>query len=354
MGVKKKRTVPGLYLRPDGVYEKILTIDGKRVAFRSSEPNEVWNKIANHKNTPGDTLPFEEVAGRWWVEHTPSLEYNTVRGYQGAYRRVTKAFSGKPISSITAEELSNYIKRFSVNHAQKTVKNVLLIIRLIFDYAGVHNIIKTNPVLFVRIPKGLPKTKRRMPTDEETNIIKNSQNLPFGLFFFLVLYTGCRKGEALALQWRDIDFSKKRIHISKSVYFEGGTARIKEPKTDSGNREVILLDKLSKVLLPLQGSPDEYLFAENGTLLSSGQYERRVAAFCKQAGVQVTAHRLRHAFVTMLYEARPILDEKLIQYFVGHAQLSTTMDIYAELRYKRIADAAKGLEKLDIDTEYTQ
>ena len=70
---------------------------------------------------------------------------------------------------------------------------------------------------------------------EEIAIIKENADTPDGLFFYFLLYTGLRRGEALALQWKDIDEEAGIIHVWRSLYYAGkNNGNFKEPKTEAG------------------------------------------------------------------------------------------------------------------------
>lgn len=79
--------------------------------------------------------------------------------------------------------------------------------------------------------------------------------------------------------------------------------------------------------------------------MTNKQYRWLLRRFRKEAGVTCTPHQLRHAFATLCFEAG--LPEKTAQGLLGHAQLSTTMDIYAELRDKKRMEAAAALNAAD-------
>ena len=75
----------------------------------------------------------------------------------------------------------------------------LLTLNLIFNYAILHGYVSVNPCAAARVPKGLSQRHRRPPTEAETKIIKKYGSDPDGLMALLILCTGCRKGEAMAL-----------------------------------------------------------------------------------------------------------------------------------------------------------
>ena len=155
--------------------------------------------------------------------------------------------------------------------------------------------IRCNPARAVKPPKNLPQARREAPSKQQIKIIKNSVGLPFGLLAFLIYNTGCRRGEALALTGKDIDREKKRIR--RSVYYIGNSPYIKDPKTESGKREVPLLDALDRVLP--QKIPSGYLFAEpDGKLLANDHFTTLYDECRVASGVTVTLQvRVRHGAV---------------------------------------------------------
>jgi len=128
------------------------------------------------------------------------------------------------------------------------------------------------------------------------------------------------------------------VRITKSVYTENGHARIKSPKTKKGERSVPLLDALNNALP--RKLPSGYLFSADGgkSPLTTGQFEKRYKKYQTASGVTVTPHQIRHGYATALFEAG--IDPKTAQVLLGHAQLSTTMDIYTHVRDEVIQAAA--------------
>lgn len=241
--------IPKYYVWPDGLHESIIKVtmpDGtqKRKAFRGKTDTEVYNKIKNYSReaaTHPEGVLFRVEAQAWWKEIEPPLEHNTVKSYRPAYERAVDYFGNEVAAKITARDIDTYIRDFSVTRARKTVVTQLQVIRQILRKAEVDGAIQYNPAQAVKPPRNLPQTRREAPTKEEIKLIKESVNLPFGLFAFLIYHTGCRRGEALALTGKDIDRKKGLVHITKSVYHEGNKLCLKRPKTEKGCRDAPLL-----------------------------------------------------------------------------------------------------------------
>lgn len=322
--------IPKYYVRPDGLHESIITVNGKRKAFRGKTDREVWNKIKTYRaeSEKPKTVPFESVAHAWWNEIEPTLAANSLRNYSPAYERAVSQFGPEDVATITAKEIETYINQFAKTHAKKTVITQRQIIRQILNKAQREGYIAFNAAESVLLPKNLTQKKRHAPPAAQIQKIKNSISDEFGLFAFLIYYTGCRRGEAEGLMYEDIDREKMRISIRRSVCTVDGKPFVKEPKTAAGIRSVPLLPALAAVL------PDKkhgFIFSPDGgsSPLPDWIVSRSYAAYQKRTGVTVSPHEIRHGYATALHEAG--VDYKTAQQFLGHAQLSTTMDIYTDI-----------------------
>ena len=337
-----------MYQRPDGLFEKKLIINGRRVVFRAHSEREVLQKIAAYREKEDTGVTFSLMAEEWWAYKEAKLSPNTVNGYRVAMQRAVDRFENTPMKNITATQLRGWLDWLgNRGYARKTVANHLIVLSEIFSWACENHNLPENPATMVHVPDGLKKTKRKMPSPEEIEIIKKSVNTPDGLFFYFLMYTGLRLGEALALQWKDLDPQKGIIHVWRSLYWPGkNNGEFKPPKTEAGVRDIIYLDRLQAVLEPLRENPDFYVLGGQEKPMSKGRYSKRVRRFQNETGVTCTPHQLRHAFATLCFEAG--IPEKTAQGLLGHAQLSTTMDIYAELRDKKRMEAAAALNAADL------
>lgn len=326
------------YRRPDGLYEKSITYNGKRHVFRGKTTKAVFDKIAEFKETAERGPLFKTIAEQWYDEHFPTLAYTTQRGYEFAYREVVEYFSDDYIIQITPSMINKYIKSLPSTYARKTCATRLLVLNLIFKFAITEDIITENPCACISIPKGHSATKRRAPTEDEIKKIKSNvdfeyRDVPIGLLAVFLLYTGCRKGEALALQYKDIDFENARVTINKSVYYAGTTPNLKTPKTEAGVRSIIIPTYLLN-LIPRKKKLSAYIFSETPDKPMRGAfYESAWKAWQNASGLNLTAHQLRHGYATILLEAD--IGVKDAQNLLGHADASTTQNIYQEISQTR-------------------
>jgi integrase len=325
--------------RADGRYRKI--VDGK--AFYGDSEREVYKKILEYteKKERGNT--FAEIADKWWSDVYDNLASQTLRGYKPAYARALSELGGTYVKDITPRDMSAIFKRMAIQgFSKKTISNQRIIYNQILDYAVVNGDIQFNPCASVKLPSTAKKSTVIKPAsdEDEQKILASDHQWLFPLF---ALLSGLRKQEILALQWKDIDFDENIISVTKAVEHVGQTPHIKSTKTDSGVREVPLLNILKDRLFPEQGNPNAYIFSQNNgkTPLTENQFERAYKKYCDEVGITCSSRQLRHSYATVAVEED--IAPKDLQNALGHADITTTMNVYAAARKKSIEKVATKL-----------
>lgn len=337
--------------RKDGRWQERVVIhaDGRQITkyFYGKTKAEVNAKIHAYKVETERGRPFAEVADEWWTIAYDDIEHNTAKSYRAPYNRAKLYFGDTPIKEIRPVDIRRFLTEFvrETAPADKTCRTQLMIVNLICKHALNCGDIDSNPATGITVPKHLPKNLRDMPTDDDLQRVKDSVNCTFGLFAFFALYTGCRKGELLALEWDDIDLFDRSIEITKSVYFVSNNPHIKQPKTLAGFRTVPIPNKLYEQIKGHKGRGLVFP-GPTGRLITNGQFNRLWNAYKAESGVTATPHQLRHAYATMLFEAD--ISAKDAQELLGHSQLSTTEDIYTHIRDQRKERIKAALLDVDI------
>lgn len=330
--------------RKDGRFQEVITINGKKKYFYGKTKSEVLKKIQEFKTKETNGKTFVEVADEWWEEHETKIAFYTARSYKPAVLRAKEAFPTQYIKDILPNQISKEIKLFSKTYADKTVRTQLMMYNLIFKYAVEMGYVLINPARDLSVPSNLPKKKVTSPSSEDIEKVKSSTDCTFGMFAYWAMYTGLRRGELLALCWEDVDLTNRIITVNKAVEHINNKPHIKTPKTESGYRTVPVLNKLYEKIKKGKG----YVFPnQNGEMLTESQWQRQWELYVKESGVKATPHQFRHAFATMLFENN--VSEKDAQEILGHAQLSTTMDIYTDIRESRKKKVYDKLLSVDIE-----
>lgn len=347
-------------LRKDGRYQGSYTDKTGRHYICDRDPERLYQRIQEAKMSPMERKPsFRQVAEDWERRHREEISQRTWNNYLPHYQQILDRHGKKNLEDVTAVDVINHLTAAKAQGYSATVVNsIRSIYRMIFDHAIANDQARYNPVTSIKLPKGLKRGKRTAPTDEQIRIIFRNVDAPFGLFPFLLLCTGLRKSEALALTWSDVDFKKREISVTKSLeYPTGSTPVIKSPKTEAGVRTVPIVDILYSELQKAHSSAtSQYLFpsqdsnraGKGGGMMSLRAYDGAWDRYCHAAGLiedgkpAITAHNLRHGAATLMFELD--VDELTAQRILGHSRVEITREIYTQLRE---AQNRKSVEKFN-------
>lgn len=322
------------------------TIQGKRVSFYGQTDKEVEQKYADYLKTPTQfskpkVRAFTQCAEDWWAEKEPELAIGSVRVYRARYNEIKDAFGKIPVNEITPLDIVTYLRKLSAqNYSQKVINNKKSIIKGILDNALVHGEITMNPCLNLPTVKGKSKVERPPASDADIKAIEaHRSESDIGRMIYFILWTGCRRGEAAALQEKDIDRERMTAHIHQTLAYSSPTPQIKDcPKTEAGVRDVILPQNVLDNL-PKYNNPETYVFFPHG-LPKEREFQVLIDTFRAEAGIKCTLHQLRHSYATMLHSAG--VDVKDAQYLLGHSSIVVTQDIYTEID-KNAKDSTRKL-----------
>ena len=187
------------------------------------------------------------------------------------------------------------------------------------------------------------------------------------VLFILAIYAGLRKGELLALEWKDIDFDNDTITVSKSVSVVAGQQITKAPKTKNSFRSVTIPHFITQRLREMKAERTRYRLSlgdywqgaswvfiqDNGKQMSYSTpysaFEDTISRYnaTHREAEQLPAipfHGLRHTSATLLIASKQ--DVRTVSSRLGHAQASTTMNIYAHQLKESDKRAADALENI--------
>ena len=154
-----------------------------------------------------------------------------------------------------------------------------------------------------------------------------------------------RRGECCGLKWKDVDFPEKSIHVCRNVVkVTGEDILVKEPKTAAGDRYVYFSLEMASLLKEYQSfcqgdlelhegrslTPEDYIFRRHGENLpmTPSTFTWRFKLILKKHGLplDLNVHSLRHTAASLMISGGA--DVATVSGLLGHAQVSTTLDIY--------------------------
>lgn len=172
-----------------------------------------------------------------------------------------------------------------------------------------------------------------------------------------LLGTGARRGEALAIRWKDVDLQKNVVKIERSLEQTKGLLRFKSPKTKKGRRNVTISPWLASELKALRTRQDERrlalgigrapedttVFAKwDGSVRSPSRVSQDFAATMEALNIDCTLHGLRHTHVSQLIASG--LDVLTISRRIGHASPAITLKVYGHMFSNTDSRAAEIME----------
>jgi len=367
--------------RADGLYQvKVYLgkVDGK-VKYKyvygatqeeaEDKARDVKAKMKKGLDVTAERESFGIWAGRWLrlkkMDVGPS-QYRCCEGFLKHFDSINSL----PISKVSANDVQEIIIDLAEHNpttGKPTSKRTLNAIKnaagQIIQLAVDNRAIDYNPIVAVRVPRGAPQEARRALTDQEQSWITET-NHPMQIAAMIMLFSGLRRGEVVALSWDDIDLDARTISVNKSADMSANKTIIKRgAKTKAGCRVVDIPQRLVDYLSNIEKERPLVCPGKNGGIYTGaywrtswdsyilhldmlhGSYGRKHRFDPRFKGVSIepiTPHMLRHTFCTMLYFAG--VDVLTAQQQMGHADARTTLGIYTHLdvTYKR-----RQMNKLD-------
>ena len=274
------------------------------------------------------------VAGEWLTGQV-QLKPSTRARYEGLLRlHVLPAFGARPVSSISAASVEDWVARLSAaGLSGSSVRHAHRVLSLVLGRAVKDRMISTNPAEGVENLPRAAKGAKRFLTADEVALLAHEAGPTGGIVVLMLAYTGLRFGELAALRVRRVDLLRRRLDVAESVTEVGGEAVYGTPKTHQARTVPLprfLVDDIAR--LAAGPRPDDLLFtAPEGGVLRLGNFRRRVFdPAARRAGVgHLTLHDLRHTAASLAIASGA--NVKDVQAMLGHASAAMTLDTYAGL-----------------------
>lgn len=325
-----------------------------------------------------------------YIESKYELKQSTRTNYKYMYKKyVYEELGYKDIASIKYSDIKKFYIHLikDIGFKPNSMEIIHTILHPIFTTAVRDGLIRINPTdgVMAEIKKNhdWEKPKRHALTENQQtafiSYISNSRKYQHWLTVFTVLLgTGCRVGEIVGLRWEDCDFNENIISINHNLIYrqqDNGKCEyhITTPKSKSGIRIIPMLSEVKKALLQereiqIQTGFNQtvidgysgFIFKNRfGECLNAHSINRAIERISKDYNQEETTqadkeqretellphfsvHNLRHTFCTRFCENETNL--KIIQEIMGHADISTTMNIYNEATKEKKIESFANLE----------
>ena len=290
-----------------------------------------------------EELLFNETYNRYIAYISNHLKPTTVLGIKRKFKNhILPTFNNKNIYELNDDDFinwQNYIRELGFSNSFNN--QIFSIIKQFFDYLKKFYGIENFADKFGKFNKFQFEEKKELNVwslKEFKKFIKVVKDIIYHALFTFLFFTGVRKGEALALQFKD--FKGSYVIVNKTLTKElfNGKRIILNPKTKQSTRKLRIdwklkreLNLLRKYYTKLYGYFDENFYIFGGKQpISTSTLERKKNKYCEIAGVkQIRIHDFRHSHATILYHKKVKI--KYIQTRLGHSDISTTLNTYIHI-----------------------
>ncbi|MEE1009025.1 MAG: site-specific integrase [Agathobacter sp.] len=280
-------------------------------------------------------------------------------------------FGNKKLKDITTASINHFFAthKTMVKGEMKTLspanaKRIYCILQSLFKFAVIQGCIKETPCRNVLLPK-------KSPLEEQKQMHLTAEELPkflelftkeysaFNTIILTLLHTGMRSGECLGLQWEDIDFEQRKIHIRHNLTDVAGKHFLTTPKSPTSIRDLYMNDNLMALLkkhkheqrklqMALGSSfshPEMVFTSSTGNYKDRSSLNTSLKRFLKGTGFEyLTLHKLRHTNATLLLNNG--IDLKIVSEHLGHADIHITANTYTAVLDSSRIKTANLMEQL--------
>ncbi|SCX66892.1 site-specific integrase [Lysinibacillus fusiformis] len=304
-----------------------------------------------------------------WVKHyEKTVEESTFVKTEGIFRNhILPALGSYKIERMNVDICQRHVDEWATKLKKyRTVKSYAA---KVLDFAIKRGYLHTNPFTLVEMPTKKLKSVAVIEEAEENfynrdelveflSCLEKETNFKAYVFFRLLSYSGMRKGEALALTWKDLNFAANEIRIHKALSL-GKDNQLYVKSTKTGIARNIKMDEKTMQILKewkkkqkqdylILGfntlNKDQLVFSNTDNEFLQPTKTRKWLIYVqeKYSLKKISTHGLRHTHCSLLFEAGASIKE--VQDRLGHSDVKTTMDIYTHVTQKAKEEAIQKFE----------
>ena len=327
--------------KKSGVWWVNVTVNGKATTRKLGAKKNAMDtkkKLEDQYKKKQSVMTFKDVALKWFEVDAKQNKPATIERYEELLnKKILPVFGNKPIEEKYKDRIKRAdIRRFLIalhddgkGLSKSSIGLVKIVISGVYNYAIDEELIQKNLTTGImrRIKFNESKKEMEVYTPEELNIFLDycKNKYPIEYPFFLCLFrTGIRLGEALALEWNDIDWNERKIKIQRSF-------RRKEISTTKNkqSRVVDISKELYETLKKLKKRKKcKFLFHTKNLKIFTQQFKRqKFYKIIKECNLKkIRPHDARHTFASMLLSNG--VNDMYVSKQMGHHKPSFTKDKY--------------------------
>ena len=359
----------------DGRYMGRFTYHGKSYTAYGKTAHEAKEKLESMKYEVIHGLYFKDdsvTVNAWfeiWIKDykEPSVKAGTINVYYQNYNAYLRNYFGKyQLRDIRTDHIQRFYNKMAEKYSHNTLEICRAILNGMYTQAIRNELIQRNPVKNAVLPRDNKKKTANVLTLEEQNLfLRYAKASKHYQIYELALATGMRSGELRGLQWSDIDFNTKKIHVTHTLVYNKGKLYLDSPKTASSERTIPMLGNVYSLLkeqrkaqieerllmgpywTPLVGLDNLVFTNSEGKPINRDRFKRgidNIVEHIRKDGIvfpHVTPHTFRHSFATRCVELD--MEKKTLQTILGHSDFATTINTYVHVMPDTMASEMEKL-----------
>ncbi len=303
---------------------------------------------------------FGEIAELWKQDKTKYVKKSTISVYVLLLENHLLPVFGKYQNKIEEHEVQQFVlQKLEQGLSQKSIKDIIIILNMVLKFGAKNGWITHTP-FDLKYPTIQTKKEIEVLTKSHQKKLMTyiKEHFSFrSLGIYICLSSGMRIGEICALTWEDIDTNEGVIRIRKTIqriYVVENEKRYTEiildsPKTKNSIREIPISKDLLRILKPFKKivNPSFFVLTNDEKHTEPRTYRSYYKKLMQKLDIPpMKFHGLRHSFATRCIESK--CDYKTVSVLLGHANISTTLNLYVhpnmEQKKKAIEQMFKGLK----------
>lgn len=342
---------------------KYMTVEGtKKEAERAM--HKFISDLEKGYYVTDDKITVSEWIETWLeVYITPNVSPTTLSRYQGMIKRYIDPLLGttqvQHLTTLAVQAWVNGLKTSPSSGKEMsaaTIKHTYHVLKGAMDKAVLAGIIHRSPCTGIMLPKGQKKAAVIYNEVQIKQLIQAAKGTDMELVVDMELCMGLRRGELLGLQWCDVDWESRQIHIVRNRVVVNGKSVVKDPKTAAGTRTIDIPEQLVQKLKRHRAAcaerrlamgenytvSDYIIVHPDGKLVYPEYLSQLLTKLQEKAGLpHCRFHDLRHLCASiMLLQG---VNVKVAQERLGHKDITTTMNIYSHVLPSSAKEAAEKI-----------
>lgn len=293
----------------------MLTIKDQQETIKAQQQT-IQALQSRQERYEGDNILFTDFAEQWLAFKKQDVGQGTYAKYHINYKHNIKPFlQGKTLTQIDVGTIQGLLNSLCSNKNLKpaTMKIIRTTLNQIMKRADGMNLLKRNPIPFVSIPRGESDHKRALTKQERQRLITATKDERLWIIPYLLLGTGMRREELLALTWDDVDLERRQIHVHE-IYTQDCYSKnyVGKTKTQKSNRYIAIDDELVCHLKTYQQQQfDRY--GKRKFIIGQRAKDVRTTPTVLRDVIQrwrdksgiadLTSHMFRHTYATVAHDA---------------------------------------------------